>query len=623
MKEYLIDHVENYDNPVFKITQKEDKLVFKLANNIRLVDKHLMIKHRRTGKRILKKIKRSKAELTLKDLSRFAEDGIFDVYVQLNLFKTDYLRKVRFDFQNTAKSLVDRERMRTFSAYQNINYNLSFMCRDVNGLANVTSLTSHEDHVILTGEVECFKDMEIDEAELLIIFNENRREYVGCDFEVADSTVKFHAKLDFDIYEKDFNEVFNITIRLKNKDIILFDDELCCSSLKKSDSIPDKYFTFHAIDQSRNGALFYANEKSNLVLAVVNEKDVKKLIRSEEQLYDFYTSREDEKPLVFFESFNGKAYAGQPKYIYEKMLELNQDERYDFIWSYEGDLDLPGNPLIISRASSHFNKLLRASDFWVTNTDFPKSVKSKDTVYLQTTCGTPFKKIKKDSNNSEIWDYLLCSNDFSAQTYEKSLEYDGTIIKRGLPSNEMFSQDLSAERKSILKRLDISKKVILYAPTDGCDLQLDLKGLCENLSDEYVLIIKPHPFDSNVNINDDFDGFLIELSDWDDINELYIISDILITDCSSAFFDFAHTKRPVIFYTQDLGNVYAHVNEMLLGPVVSESDDLINLIENIENVEEEYKNRYESFYKEFCNSDKNSAKHIIDIVFGGVENEQS
>ena len=53
--------------------------------------------------------------------------------------------------------------------------------------------------------------------------------------------------------------------------------------------------------------------------------------------------------LIFFESFLGQSYSHNPKYIYEKMLEMGYNKNYKFVWSYRGKLKIPGNPVIVNR----------------------------------------------------------------------------------------------------------------------------------------------------------------------------------------------------------------------------------------------------------------------------------
>ncbi|WP_437137231.1 CDP-glycerol glycerophosphotransferase family protein [Bacillus safensis] len=60
------------------------------------------------------------------------------------------------------------------------------------------------------------------------------------------------------------------------------------------------------------------------------------------------------KKMIFFESFLGKSYSGNPKYIYEYLLENGYDKEYQFIWSYQGKSEIPGNPLIVNREEEDY-----------------------------------------------------------------------------------------------------------------------------------------------------------------------------------------------------------------------------------------------------------------------------
>src|SRR5699024_11754458 len=111
--------------------------------------------------------------------------------------------------------------------------------------------------------------------------------------------------------------------------------------------------------------------------------------------------------------------------------------------------------------------------------------------------------------------------------------------------------------------IHINKIVLLYVSICRYDefyskekyrftLQLDLQKMQEQLGNEYVVLLRMHYFIASQMDISEFEGFAYDFSNHNDICELYLISDILITDCSSVFFDFAHLKRPILFYTYDL-----------------------------------------------------------------------
>ena len=76
---------------------------------------------------------------------------------------------------------------------------------------------------------------------------------------------------------------------------------------------------------------------------------------------------------------------------------------------------------------------------------------------------------------------------------------------------------------------------------------LDL--LREKLGKDYIILLRLHYLlAENLDLSD-YEGFVYNFSNHEDIRELYLIADILITDYSSVFFDYANLKRPMIFFT--------------------------------------------------------------------------
>ena len=97
---------------------------------------------------------------------------------------------------------------------------------------------------------------------------------------------------------------------------------------------------------------------------------------------------------------------------------------------------------------------------------------------------------------------------------------------------------------------------------------------------------------------------IIDLSKYDDIQELYLISDILITDYSSVFFEYANSKKPILFYAYDyklykeeIRGFYLDMYKGLPGPVLQEQKQLFDALKNIHHVEEEYKENTMNFSK--------------------------
>ena len=106
------------------------------------------------------------------------------------------------------------------------------------------------------------------------------------------------------------------------------------------------------------------------------------------------------------------------------------------------------------------------------------------------------------------------------------------------------------------------KKIILFAPTyRGAEQKyayydyskLDFQRIYEFCQKEdAVFLIKMHPFVKTLpEIPELLQDRIWEFSRFPDINKLYYVTDLLITDYSSNYFEYALLQRPVVFYTYD------------------------------------------------------------------------
>ena len=166
------------------------------------------------------------------------------------------------------------------------------------------------------------------------------------------------------------------------------------------------------------------------------------------------------------------------------------------------------------------------------------------------------------------------------------------------------------------------KKVILYAPTwrdnqhtsgQGYTYktEVDFDKLREELGDDYVILFRAHYLVANSFDFDRYRGFVEDVSSYSDINELYIAADILITDYSSVFFDYANLRKPVIFYMYDLEEYandirgfYISLDE-LPGPVVRDEEALIKEVRACDEWKPDEK--YEQFCKKYNPKDDGHA----------------
>ena len=360
---------------------------------------------------------------------------------------------------------------------------------------------------------------------------------------------------------------------------------------------------------------------------------------------------EDHDPqLIVFESNFGKVYGQNPRYIYEELLRQNRSFRAVWVHQSENKIaDIPGKVIQVRRGSEEYFSYLGRAGYWVNNIRFSVTYKPEKTIYLQTWHGTPLKRLGLDINvsgpevearenflkESANWDFLLAQNTYSAEIFKRAFAVNGEIITKGYPADDIFLQDNQEQTTNIKKKMNIGdKKVILYAPTWRDDarmgsswnfsfsLALDLKEMRDRFGDDYVLLLRLHHLISdNIDLSN-LDGFVLDVSKYSDTSELLLISDLLITDYSSIFFDYAILKRPILFYMYDLDEYaselrgfYLDIKKDLPGDIIRNFKDLVVAIENAD-YDACNKGSFTSFYDKFCSEQQeNSVELIVNRVF--------
>lgn len=368
--------------------------------------------------------------------------------------------------------------------------------------------------------------------------------------------------------------------------------------------------------------------------------------------YHIFSKKELLPNVILFETFMAKNYSDSPKYIYE-YIQKNYPGQFTCVWALNNAKEVPFGAKVVKRFSFQYAYYLAVSKYLVFNVRQPLWYRKKEgQVFLETWHGTPLKRLVFDQEEVTSaspkykqqfyrqraeWDYLVSANPFSSETFRSCFMYEGKMLEYGYPRNDILYAPNKAELADQLKeKLHIpkDKKTILYAPTWRDDehygkgeykftLALDLQLLKEKLSDEYVLLLRTHHYIAdNIDITG-LEDFVYNVCKYDDISEIYLISDICITDYSSVFFDYANLRRPILFYTYDiekyknqLRGFYIDMETEVPGPLLYTSQEVVDAILNIDAINAQYKERYDEFYDRFCCfDDGNASKHIVEEVF--------
>lgn len=375
----------------------------------------------------------------------------------------------------------------------------------------------------------------------------------------------------------------------------------------------------------------------------------------------------DDKTIMFY-AFKGQSYTCSPKAIYEYMLKDKKYKDYKYIWAFKEPekykfLKENANTKVIKYGGKEYEKSLAIAKYWIFNYRVDDHIyPKKSQVYVQCWHGTPLKKLGYDlkgthnvmNSEKEIHDkykidaekfkYILSPSKFASEKFASAWNLINTnmqdkIIEEGYPRNDFLYNYKTKDIEEIKNKLRIpkNKKIILYAPTwrddqhqagvgytYNTEVKFDL--IRENLEKEYVILFRAHYLVANSFDFSKYDGFIYNVSDIDDINELYVISDILITDYSSVFFDYANLKRPIIFhmydfekYKDELRGFYLDIKE-LPGEITKTEEELIKAIENTKDFV--YDKKYEEFNKKYNYLDDGQAsKRVVEIIMKNENKE--
>lgn len=357
--------------------------------------------------------------------------------------------------------------------------------------------------------------------------------------------------------------------------------------------------------------------------------------------------------IIIYESFRGKTFSDSPKKLYQYLS--NQLKEYEHIVvvdneSLKNELDNSKIKTVKKNTKEYF-KLYNKAKVWVSNIRLsPQIEKKSNQIYIQTWHGTPLKKLANDqtvisipdvnleeylygfTKETERWNYLISPSEIATSRFKSAFKLkDDQILTLGYPRNDdLINFNHKNYINELKKKYNIpsDKKVILYAPTwrdndreeigrYNFNLKLDLEDIKSKLADEYILIIRAHYLVSK-NLELDNYSNIYDLSSANDINELFLMSDILITDYSSVYFDYANLKRPILFfaydkdeYANDIRGFYTPYEEGLPGPIFTESEALIKFIENKEYETLPYDENYIMFNKKYNYLDDGEATNRV------------
>ena len=237
----------------------------------------------------------------------------------------------------------------------------------------------------------------------------------------------------------------------------------------------------------------------------------------------------------------------------------------------------PGTDHVVAGSLPYYRAIARAR-YLVNNVNWPnRLVKRRGTTHVMTHHGTPLKMMGLDQlehpagvrdgdfaaqmRRADRWDFSVTANAHTTIAWDRAYPCGYETLEVGYPRNDRLATATPAESAAVRARLDLpeDRRVVLYLPTHREWLPagtpvLDVEQFAEALGPDTVLLVRAHYFavpPSAPGTARAGTGRIVEVSGHPVVEDLYLAADVLVTDYSSAMFDYAVLDRPVVIFAPD------------------------------------------------------------------------
>lgn len=356
--------------------------------------------------------------------------------------------------------------------------------------------------------------------------------------------------------------------------------------------------------------------------------------------------RVNQKSMIFC-SLGGRGFNDSPKVIYDAICSDPYFNEWNLIWVFTDPdkMSIPRGKKIKVDTLQFFLTILKTK-VWICNSHMDRgfNLRRKENLYVETWHGSPLKKIEGEENKNSLHTKPrrnLRSLDETTIRCAQSA-YDQEIFSRiwnasknsfimcDLPRNDELTRYTEPQVKSIKSKLKIAegKKVIFYTPTYREYLvnennevyiapPIDFGKWKRLLGDEYVVMVRAHyAVVESLNLKEN--DFLKDVSTYSSINDLYAISDMMISDYSSTFIDYSIFERPMFCFAYDfdeydsLRGFYIDMKTELPCDIDYDEDSLLKHILNL-NYEDAI-TRAKAFHNRFAPNAGHATEAIIKLI---------
>lgn len=343
--------------------------------------------------------------------------------------------------------------------------------------------------------------------------------------------------------------------------------------------------------------------------------------------------------LILFVSYGGRYFNDSPKCIYEAMLEDERFKGYKLVWAFiNPNFFNISSPKIKINSLTYFFTALKAR-CWITNVSIERGLnfKGKRTFYFFTTHTALPKKTGYDNHLGPLshcqfnFDFSCAQSEIEKKIHMSAYRLrEEQILISGYPKNDILFNCSEDRRLKIRSELGLppDKNVILYAPTfrdvyfGPMNCPVDFKKWESVLGSDFIVLFRAHPVVANATTIDSSTGFIFDVSSYPDNVDLMIASDILISDYSGIFFEYAVQKKPMFCYAYDYDEyiktreLYFDIRQVLPGGMMSENE-LLTAIKS--GLYQDFETQWKQFRKDYVSEFGHSTQMCIDKIFSNIQ----
>ncbi|PRY69465.1 CDP-glycerol glycerophosphotransferase (TagB/SpsB family) [Glaciihabitans tibetensis] len=350
----------------------------------------------------------------------------------------------------------------------------------------------------------------------------------------------------------------------------------------------------------------------------------------------YHASKPTPLNAVFFESFYGQNASCNPRALDREIARTHPSvTRY---WSVvDASVEVPAGGIALIEGSEEWWRVRAGARLLVVNDWLRKRFRRRaHQTVLQTWHGTPLKRIALTRRGLRPraalatlrerarWDILLSQNTYSTHFFRTAYAF-AHPWEEGYPRNDVLAGDAGAERGLELRdRLGVPRDatVVLYAPTWRDDHpeevdQLDVAAFARELGPGYFTLIRGHSRTLRA-AQDVHAANVLDVTSYPDVADLFLVADALVTDYSSAMFDFTVTGKPIYFFTPDLDRYRDEVRGFYFdllavspGPVSESAEDLVANLRSPDAARERFAHRYAAWVARFNSLDDGHASERV------------